>query len=147
MRYTDLYNNYVQNPNPTFATQAKCCTVTWMQWLMATSNSHNQIQKMTVCARKFKTDDIWNFGTRHVVHNIPNPITKLTPADVSAQEPRTLRSLPPPLNWKHKKITQAHRHEVNAGLFQFNTTTMHPTCSDDETHVVWSMDGCGHVSL
>jgi hypothetical protein len=82
-----------------------------------------------------------------VIHNIPNSITKLTQADVSAQEPQTLWSLPPPLNWKHKKITQAHRHKVNADLFQFSTTTVHPTCSDDETHVVWSMDGCGHVMV
>jgi hypothetical protein len=80
-----------------------------------------------------------------VVHNIPKSITKLIPADVSLQEPRTLQSLPPPLNWKHKKITQAHRYEVNAGLFQFCTTTVHPTCSDDWTHVVWSMDGCDHA--
>jgi hypothetical protein len=144
--YTDLYNNYVQKPISTFATQAKCCIVTWMHWLMVTSTSHDQI-KMRVYVRKFVSDDIWNFATWHVVHNIPKSITKLTPADVSAQERRTLQSLPSPLNWKHKKITQAHRHEVNAGLFQFCTTTVHPTCSDDWTHVVWSMDGCDHAPM
>jgi len=74
-----------------------------------------------------------------VVHNIPKSITKLTPTDVSAQEPRTLQSLPSPLNWKHKKITRAHRHELNAGLFQFCTTTVHPTCSDD-----WQTCGLEH---
>jgi hypothetical protein len=58
MGYTDLYNNYVQKPNSTFAIQAKRCTVTWMHWLIVTSNSHDQKQKMRVYARKFKTDDI-----------------------------------------------------------------------------------------
>jgi len=56
--YTDLYNNYVQKPISTFATQAKRCTVTWMHWFMVTSNSHDQIKKMRVYARKFISDDI-----------------------------------------------------------------------------------------
>jgi len=110
------------------------------------THMHNvQIQKMRVCASS--KNDIWNIGTWQVVHNISNSITKLTQADVSTQDPQTLRSLPPPLNWKHKKITQANRHEVNAGLFQFSATTVHLTCSDDDTHVVWSMDGCGYAVL
>jgi hypothetical protein len=85
MGYTDLYNNQVQKPTSTFAKQAKGCTVTWMHWLMATGNSHNQIEKMRVCAHsKLMT---YKSLERQVVHNISNSITKLTSAGVSAQEP------------------------------------------------------------
>ena len=124
---TTRFRNPIQHlPHKQNAAQSPGCTGSWSQ---VTAMIRYRRWKFMQESSKLTYETL----VYDVVHNIPNSITKLTPAHVSAQEPRTLRSLPPPLNWKHKKITKAHRHEVNADLFQLSTTTVHPTCSDDET--------------